>query len=614
MVKVYDKFKNGAGMNARHYAHNDYYEKGHKCPGMVFGNLSYDLGLEPGQPIGDRAFRMLSDNQHAVTGKRLTRHVEKRVVKGRERHRKPFCDVTCAMPKTFSVLAVIGGDERVKRYQQEAVDKVIFELHRIVGRQNNTPGGERLERTGSVSGVRYRHDNNASQECHIHDHLIIWNASKSANGKLYSIEYGEFANQSSYLTRVFWDRIAELARADGLNIDVGQYGEPQIVELIEMAKEHQQRSAELDAMVERIEDYAGTKLSEREKALIVRASRRLDVEKFERNWDATKSTLDGLKTLDPETAEDARRTIVEEFRKAVQDCSEGLAKTTSGEVRAEQQSRVTPEQRQVLESLKATREQGIAKVRDLDASITYGIEHCFQQESVVKIYELYECIIQHAQGQGVDLAEMRSKVASDKRVVLGKHSEICSAAHYRQELESKLMIRDGKGKGVAMRYNADFTSQALSDAQRKTVDSLLESKHQFTALSGSSGVGKTERVLAEVIKANVAAGYKVSVVAPSDAARDVIQREAQKVGYSSARSVLSAAVSLQMWQADPRLHESLGKGDLLIIDEASFTSLKQGHMEIERARKAGYRVMLSGDLGPGAKHRSGRLLSTGYRC
>jgi hypothetical protein len=39
-------------MNAQHYAHNDYYEKGHTIPGIAFGNLSAELGIEPGAPVG----------------------------------------------------------------------------------------------------------------------------------------------------------------------------------------------------------------------------------------------------------------------------------------------------------------------------------------------------------------------------------------------------------------------------------------------------------------------------------------------------------------------------------------------------------------------------------
>jgi AAA domain len=157
------------------------------------------------------------------------------------------------------------------------------------------------------------------------------------------------------------------------------------------------------------------------------------------------------------------------------------------------------------------------------------------------------------------------------------------------------MIRDGKGQGVPLRYNADFKSRNLSQAQRATVDSLLGCRDQFSALSGSSGVGKTYG-LVELIKANQASGAHVAVVAPSDAARDIIRREGAEFGYSAEAKALVGAVSLQMWQADPRLHEKLGKGDLLIIDEASFVSLGQGHLELSRARKQGYRVLFTGDL------------------
>jgi ATP-dependent exoDNAse (exonuclease V) alpha subunit len=123
----------------------------------------------------------------------------------------------------------------------------------------------------------------------------------------------------------------------------------------------------------------------------------------------------------------------------------------------------------------------------------------------------------------------------------------------------------------------------------------LECPDQFSALSGSSGVGKTY-ALADIIKANLAAGHHVAIVAPSDAARDVLRREGKELGYSVQATALQGAVSLQLHQADPRRHALLGKGDLLIIDEASMVSLAQGHLELERARKVGYRVMFVGDL------------------
>jgi conjugative relaxase-like TrwC/TraI family protein len=172
-------------------------------------------------------------------------------------------------PKTFSVAAVIGDADRVFGYHRQATQKVIGELHRIVGRQANN-GKEHLERTGNLAGVGYEHDSNRCQEAQLHTHLIIWNASRSSNGKLYAIDYREFMDQSPYLTAVYRDELARGALADGLNITIGEHGQPEITELMEMAKDHQRRSDELDVLVDRIEEYAGTKLSDREVGIIVR--------------------------------------------------------------------------------------------------------------------------------------------------------------------------------------------------------------------------------------------------------------------------------------------------------------------------------------------------------
>jgi AAA domain/TrwC relaxase len=458
----------------------------------------------------------------------------------------------------------------------------------------------------NVPGVQYSHDANRALEPNYHDHLIIWNASKSAvNGKLYTIEFAEFMNQSPYLTKVFWDEIARAAKADGFNIVQGQYGQPEIAELMELAQKHQIRSDEIEALVASVEEYAGTKLSDREVAVIVRASRGLDLDDFKRQWDSRKVELDGLKDLDPDTAETSRRKMIETFLGIVRDCCESnLLPTSTVEVRAIQQGKVTPEEMALMEALKSCSVKITESVPTLELSISFAIEHLFQQKSVVKDYELYSAGLVHAQGAGVDLAEMRRKVAADPRVIFGKHNEVACADHYRKELEVKLWIGEGKGKGVALKYNADFTSRNLSKAQRGVVDSLLESKDQFSALSGTSGVGKTY-ALADIIKANLAAGHHVAVCAPSDAARDVLMREGKELGYSAEAKTLAGAVSLQRHQADPRLHGKLGKGDLLIIDEASMVSLAQGHLELERARKGGYRVQFVGDLDQGKSIEAG---------
>jgi hypothetical protein len=400
--------------------------------------------------------------------------------------------------------------------------------------------------------------------------------------------------------------MARLAITDGFHVAVGEHGQPEIAELVEMAAEHQKRSDEIELVMDRIEEYAGIELSQREKAAIVRASRGLKLEEFKTNWDDRKDEFATLKNLNPETAELDRRKLLAEFTAIVQTSSESnLRKISTEKVRSEQRARVTPEQWQILERLKATRtpEQKVIKP-DLDRSIDYAIERMFQDKCVIKTYELYAAILQHAQGLGVDLEEMKAKVAAHPGVVFGLRNEIGSAEHYRRELESWLMIEKGRGRGVAV--SAHGLSERLSDLQRKAVEKLLESKEQFTALSGSSGVGKTEYVIAPLIEQNVKAGHRVFVVAPSDSARDVLRSAASKLSPGSPAVVaLKASESLQLYQADPRLREKLATGDMLIIDEASFMSLKQGHNAFKDAFDRGVRVCMIGDLDQGKSIEAG---------
>ena len=102
---------------------------------------------------------------------------------------------------------------------------------------------------------------------------------------------------------------------------------------------------------------------------------------------------------------------------------------------------------------------------DLDRSIDYAICKLFEKESVVKTYELYEAILQHAQGLGVNLEDMKARVTSHPGLVVGMRNEMGSAEHYRLELESVLTLEKGRGMGVSVSMNG--VSSRLSQAQHR---------------------------------------------------------------------------------------------------------------------------------------------------
>ena len=87
---------------------------------------------------------------------------------------------------------------------------------------------------------------------------------------------------------------AEL-QAIGTELEVDEHGAPQIVALKEHEEIFSRRTKEIEDLIDRIEQYAGTKLSDRECKSLTLASRGFKIDEFERLWELNKAELDGLR-------------------------------------------------------------------------------------------------------------------------------------------------------------------------------------------------------------------------------------------------------------------------------------------------------------------------------
>jgi len=135
------KIFGGATYFKNHLAQTDYYAEGEKVMGHWIGRGAEWLGL--GGDVDAEQFEALRENLHPETGKRLTprtmdtrqpnmREAEKafRAKHGREGsttevsnfrltmkplpNRIAFHDFQCSAQKSVSIMAVLGGDERLR--------------------------------------------------------------------------------------------------------------------------------------------------------------------------------------------------------------------------------------------------------------------------------------------------------------------------------------------------------------------------------------------------------------------------------------------------------------------------------------------------------------------
>src|SRR5256884_3119110 len=138
-------------------AQDNYYTEGDRIRGEWHGRLAEQWGLRG--EVREEHFQRLSEGQHPITGEQLIRHQAAREYMNRRgdqvspmEHRAGW-DATFSAPKSVSLTALVGGDERVQEAHRESVDVALDELERYVQARI---GGELSPRktmeTGAATG------------------------------------------------------------------------------------------------------------------------------------------------------------------------------------------------------------------------------------------------------------------------------------------------------------------------------------------------------------------------------------------------------------------------------------------------------------------------------
>ena len=99
----------------------NYYTEADQIRGEWHGRLAEEWGLRG--EVREEHFQRLSEGQHPITGEQLIRHQAAREYMNRRgekvsamEHRAGW-DATFSAPKSVSLTALVGGDERVREAQ-----------------------------------------------------------------------------------------------------------------------------------------------------------------------------------------------------------------------------------------------------------------------------------------------------------------------------------------------------------------------------------------------------------------------------------------------------------------------------------------------------------------
>jgi conjugative relaxase-like TrwC/TraI family protein len=521
------------------------------------GRLAQQWGLEGA--VGSEQFARLSEGRHPETETQLVRHQVSKTYEGKYgrevtsvEHRAGW-DATFSAPKSVSLTALVGGDDRVREAHRESVRAALAELERYT--QARIGNIHAPETTGKFIAATFEHDTARPVDGYaapqLHTHAVIFNVTERDNGQTRALQPQELFASQHYATSVYRSELGVRLQGLGYELESGKHGQPEIKGY---TKEYLEASS---PRREQIKDHL----------------REMGIDGAGAAQVAAHRTRDRKELLSPEEVLQRHRELAAQH--------------------GHQADRVVAEAREhgQRHAYEPDKERSMGHAQQ---AVTYAREHLFERSAVQDRRAILEAALNRGMGQTTH-AHVRQEF--ERRVKTGEFLEVrhagagqqyTTAAMLRMEREIVTRMQEGNQRGHSdpmlvspqVRLATEDRHPELNAAQRQAVDEVFLSREKIVGLDGVAGAGKTT-TLAVIREGVEAQGYTVEGFAPTS-------RAAQKLAEAGMEtSTLQKHLTLG---AKP----DTGAQRLYVLDESSLASTKQMHEFVNRLHPND-RVLLVGD-------------------
>jgi conjugative relaxase-like TrwC/TraI family protein len=519
-----------------HLCAGDYYSEKERVRGEWSGAGAAMLGLSG--VVQQKHFLALCENLHPSDGKRLTQRLKttRRSGSGDSEvaNRRVFYDFTLSPPKSVSVAALVGGDERITAAHAAAVRVAMVELESFTTTQVHE-GRERRDRlTGNVVAALFQHDTSRALDPHLHTHCILFNATHDPVEQRWKAlhNYTLLAAQK-YVENVYYHQLAQALGSFGYTIVNSARGDFEIADVSpEVRERFSKRHREID---------------EKTRALLADRPEKLEGNIADiREHIAHKSRERKLPTLPNERLREFWR-----------------AQLTADEWR-EPSGPATGTDR--------------PPVVTMETALSWAEDHLFERRSVVHEHELWGHAL--SAGRGADFSLVELKAATAKRnYIRSETGKVSGHDVLAREWQLVELVRDGTCRHTPLAPAELRVAADLAPDQQRAFEQILSSADFATLFRGGAGTGKSY-VLRHIQAALAAAGHPTVVLAPQrqqvlDLSRDGLEH-GQTVSEFLQRGTLA-------------------KRAVVIMDEAGQIGGKQLLAVLQLVQRQGGRVILSGD-------------------
>ena len=474
-------------------------------------------------------------------------------------------DFEFSAPKSFSIQALVHGDDRLIQAHRESVDEAIAFLEEQIGARRGH-AGKNWETTGQGLFGRVTHMTSRDGDPQLHDHVVGLNVTKNSDGRYQAMTNDRMMNYQRQAQEIYFAGYARRAIALGYDLEKGKYGEPELAGYTREQIEHfSKRLSDVDNYLQ---------------------------EKF---------------GVTRETATPAQKRLASEHSRKAKKVREleGLQKEWQDRAKEIGAEKVVPGKK--IRSLSPDDRLDLAR-----ESLAFAIDHHTERESAVKEGELMRTALQAGRGK-ITMEDMKKAVAEAKASGSlirqdddkAKAKQNLMTSKEALEREKRILKYERSGRHVVPPIlnplQAENALKAIQEKERLTLNAeqkaaarmILTTDNRYAGINGYAGTGKTTMLKPAIeslqngaaVSALKNAGYEVIGLGPQHSAVHALK----DAGIIESRT-------LQSWLADRQAGKDLSSRTVVVIDEAGLTNAKDLESAMKRIEKAGARAVLVGDI------------------
>ncbi len=548
---------------------DNYYSEAGEVIGRWSGRLADEWELR-GEVTSEQYERLVA-GQDPRTGEQLVQAVTARDTVNAygeqvttAEHRAGW-DATISAPKSVSLAALVGDDERVKVAHRESVNEALKGFEEYL--QARGGGDKPSITTGKMVAAQFEHTSSRPDRTNgyaapqLHTHVVVFNMTQTEDaGKVRSVQPLELFRSQKYATAIYRAHLAEKLQGLGYEIEVDpRTGAPEIkgfseAYLQESSPRREEVLKEAEQIKERLEregitvvDNAGLKHAA---AHNDRASKQFD------------------------------RTEMRERALAMDTKHSNQARLLVGQAQERGPFRLAQDQITTRAQEAVTFARDNAVEREAVADMRQVMSDALRRNLGRTTYEAVSTELRRRQelGEFIDIRrDPRSPETTTRRMLQMEQDNIQTVMHGKGS--SPAVVRAARVEDVVAN-SAQNHQLKLNANQQSALETILSSEDQIVGLQGGAGTGKTT-VLSVLREAAEKEGYQVRGFAPTT-------RAAKQLAESGINTE-----TLQKFLR--RRQEPTTSKQLFVLDESSLASTKQLHKFFGRL-EAEDKVLLVGDV------------------